>query len=353
MAWRKYHALLSLSLLAGLAGSRLAWADQKVYPIGHFSDEFRATLSVEDTNDVFRRGSVAVFARRSGQRLLRVDSDELTLEVENGQVAANIQELPYGRQSVLIYEDFDFDGRRDLAIMDGQNSCYHGPSFQIFLRRGSGFEKSATFTELAQDYCGMFTVDARAKRLFNMTKSGCCWHQFDTFNVINHAPHLLESVVESVEPASPVYLSRQKNGAASSTEHFLLPPEDSGRRPLLAFDLVGAGHKRVEVFATDGTVDYALLAGSEHRVDFSYQLNVLSKRGASATDQPFTYDASTAELSFQNGAYRYVIHDGPQAPGVSVHFRGKVVELAGVAESRSGTLRGLRAEDFENVRLTR
>ncbi len=170
---------------------------------------------------------------------------------------------------------------------------------------------------------------------------------------MNHAPHLLESIVESVEPASPAYLSRQKNGAASSTEHFLLPPEESGRQPLLAFDLVGAGHKRVEVFATDGAVDYALLSGARGRVDFSYQLNVLGKLGVAATDQPFTYDPSTTELSFQNGAYRYVIRDGPNAPGVSLHFRGKVVELAGVAESRSGTLHGLLAEDFENLRLKR
>ncbi len=117
MAWRQYRALGPLSLVALLGGSSQALAAQKTYQIGHFSDEFRATLAVEDSSDVFRPGSVSVFASPSGQRLLRVASDELTLELEHGQVPANIKELPYGRQSVLIYEDFDFDGRRDLAIM--------------------------------------------------------------------------------------------------------------------------------------------------------------------------------------------------------------------------------------------
>jgi len=50
----------------------------------------------------------------------------------------------FGTAALLIYEDFDFDGRRELAIMDGQNSCYHGPSFRIFLRRGRGFEESTS-----------------------------------------------------------------------------------------------------------------------------------------------------------------------------------------------------------------
>jgi hypothetical protein len=192
--------MAALSVASLLAGNATALAAPREYPIGHFSNEFRATVTVEDSAEVFRSGAISVFERRTGRRLLRVTSSELAFEVEAGEVQPDLQALPSGRQSVLVYEDFDFDGRPDLAIMDGQKSCYHGPSFQVFLRRGQGFRKSAAFTRLAQRHCGMFTVDARAKRLFTVTKSGCCSHERATWDVVGHAPHLLVSVKESFEP---------------------------------------------------------------------------------------------------------------------------------------------------------
>jgi hypothetical protein len=348
----KHGVTLALGLLALLGENAQALAAQKQYAVGRFSHEFRATVTLEDTGEVFQPGSVSVFERRSGRRLLRVGSAELAFDVENGQVPPNVKEVPYGRQSVLIYEDFDFDGHRDLAIMDGQKSCYHGPSFQIFLRQGSGFAKSETFTQLAQDYCGMFTVDASARRLFNMTKSGCCWHQFDTYEVVNHGPRLLESVVESLEEESPAYLRKETSGRRSSTEHLLLTPDESGSKLLLAFELAGSRKKRVEVFATEGALDYALVVGPERHVELSYRLHVVGKANDAPNAHPFSWDPTSGELSFQNGAYRYVIHDGAQGLGVTVHFRNRVVFLPGVEKSRSGTLRGLVIQDFENVMLS-
>jgi hypothetical protein len=183
-----------------------------------------------------------------------------------------------------------------------------------------------------------------------MTKSGCCWHQFSTFDVVKHTPRLLEEVEEALEPASPAYLRRETRGRRTSTEHLLLPPADSTSKLLLGFDLAGSGQKRVEVFVTEGVLDYALVVGPERRVEFSYQLHVLGSSGERPKARPFTWNAAASELSFQNGAYRYVIHDGAQGPSVSVHFRGKVVPLPGVEKSRQGTLQGLSIKDFENVR---
>jgi hypothetical protein len=33
-------------------------------------------------------------------------------------------------KSLIMYEDFNFDGKKDLAICDGQNSSYHLPSLR-------------------------------------------------------------------------------------------------------------------------------------------------------------------------------------------------------------------------------
>jgi hypothetical protein len=345
----------ALSAAAALAVSALlsvdpAQAAQKEYAIGHFSDELRATVTVEETQDVFRPGFVSVFERKSGQRLLRVEADELAFELDHDEIEPNVMELPYGRQSVVIYDDFDFDGRPDLAIMDGQHSCYHGPSFQIFVRQGKGFAKSRAFTRLAQEYCGMFSIDRAHKQLHAMTKSGCCFHQFDTFDVVRRSPFLSQSVEESVEQGAPAYLRRTTTGRSSSSEHLLLGPQDSIAKVLLAFDLAGPRPRHVEVFATEGYLDYAVVVGPERRVELSYRLQArpVDTQRADAQPEPFRWDSATSELSFRTGAYRYVIHDG-EKHGVSVHHSGSEVFIPAVETSRRGTLSGLNVADFENA----
>lgn len=64
----------------------------------------------------------------------------------------------------MIYEDFNFDGKNDFAIMDGRFSCYGGPSFQVYLATANGFRHSPEFTRLAQEYCGMFEVNPKDKK---------------------------------------------------------------------------------------------------------------------------------------------------------------------------------------------
>jgi hypothetical protein len=123
MDWRKYGVAAVLGLAAWLGSSAPARAEHKEYRIGEFSPEFRATLSIEVTGEVFEAGAVSVFERRSGKRLLHVTSRELSFDVENDEVPANIKEVPYGRQSVLIYEDFDFDGRPPSAALSSATSC--------------------------------------------------------------------------------------------------------------------------------------------------------------------------------------------------------------------------------------
>lgn len=74
-------------------------------------------------------------------RVLEINSDEFIYELdENFHVKTNVIELPYREQSILIHEDFNFDGIKDLATMDGQFSCYHGASFQIYLETKNGLK---------------------------------------------------------------------------------------------------------------------------------------------------------------------------------------------------------------------
>jgi len=338
------HRHFLAACLAGSLVTPAAQATPRTFRIAEFSPDFYASVTVDesDLDEVFRPGSVSVFDARTHKPIITVEADELTFDLDHGVASANVAELPYGKQSLVFFEDFDFDGHPDLAIMDGQHSCYHGPSYRIFLRvKGKGFALSRAFTELAQAYCGMFEVDATLRRLATMGKSGCCIHEYNTYKVVNHVPYLLESVVEAVVLDAPAYVRTQRTGKAPSFSLSL--PTDSPAKPILDFDLADAAHRHVAVFASEDTLDYALVVGPERRVEFSYYLNVAGGRRGNVPEKlpAFRFDRAKRELSFQNGAYRYVICDAPGRLGVEVRRQGRVSFLPGDPATRTGGLERL------------
>src|SRR5690606_17578389 len=173
---------------------------QKNFPvkISDFSPEFTAEIDLNQKDTII----IGAFEEFRPEFVLKV-SDKKTKKIlieaylsdfpeylinEQNEAIANVKELPYGSQSVLIYEDFNFDGRADFAIMNGYYSCYGGPSFDIYLTHKKSFQYSESFSVLSNEYCGMFQTEPETKTIHTMTKSGCCWHQFSEFKVENNKP---------------------------------------------------------------------------------------------------------------------------------------------------------------------
>jgi hypothetical protein len=322
-----------------------AASTRRSYDVQDFSERYRATLEVQDNDEVFRPGIVRVFARGSATPLIEVASSELVLDTgpKGGKVKANVQQLPYGEQSVLIYADFNFDGIKDLALMDGQNSCYHGPSYQVYLGSAGGFEASPGFTELAQSNCGLFEVDAQAREIRTMSKDGCCWHQVAIYSVRNGEPLLEREIVEDATGASSGLAQETRyrdQGGKRVADRRYLWDEDGGtaageRRILLEFRLAPAG-KRIVVFANgnDATRPYYAALGAQQRVDLLYP---------DAEREAMDYDAERHVLSFDRGDTTYRIvgdaHGAPQRMEVAV--RGKTQTLALQPGSVHGSLQAV------------
>ena len=187
-------------ILKNSNGIPIHWNEQfdLKYLVDDFSDDYYGKVQVENTHEVFKKGRISIYKKKSNTEILHVDAKEIALTLHDEKVMANILELPYGEQSVIIYQDFNFDGVKDFALMDGQNSCYHGPSYTIFLAKNSKFILSKTFTRLAHEYCGMFSVDQTQKRIRTMTKSGCCWHETTEFIVENNQPKEIRITTEDL-----------------------------------------------------------------------------------------------------------------------------------------------------------
>jgi len=57
------------------------------------------------------KGAIVIYDKKTGREVIKVSSDELAFDhPADGKVAANIKELPYGEQSVIMYDDFNLTG---------------------------------------------------------------------------------------------------------------------------------------------------------------------------------------------------------------------------------------------------
>jgi hypothetical protein len=109
--------------------------------------------------------------------------------------------LRYDAQSIINFDDFNFDGVEDVALCDGNDGGYGAPSYQIYLYspRQKKYINSPSFTALTKDGgLGMFEIDKKKKMLHRFSKSGCCWHQEEGFAVVNGKP---KKVYEFTEDA--------------------------------------------------------------------------------------------------------------------------------------------------------
>lgn len=162
------------------------------YKITDFSKDFYATVTKNKSSQTLK-----VFSLKNKKPLINQEVHLDDYDFEN--IKSNIAEIPYGHQSIIIYDDFNFDGKKDLALKYGNESCYGGPSYYVYINDKNGFVENPDFSDLAQHYCGFFDVDESKKQIHVMTKSGCCWHQYSDFIIKNGKPFLIKQSEEALD----------------------------------------------------------------------------------------------------------------------------------------------------------
>ena len=186
-----------LILLLGVTVS----AQQK-FEIKNASKIYDARVEVEkcETETCSGKLKVELFKKSATKSFQTINLDETEFAIEEAQLTDSKKMYDY--QSILFFEDYNFDGVEDLSIRDGNYSGYGGPSYHIYLfsPRSKQFIFSQPFTDLGQGaYLGMFRIDRKRKRLTASSKSGCCLHRTDEFIVVNNRP---KKVFEELEDAT-------------------------------------------------------------------------------------------------------------------------------------------------------
>lgn len=143
------------------------------------------TVESKDENGYCSGKGTVELRDAKGTLIQTFSSDDLCMDIGNASTAsAGAVELG-GGQSPVIIDDFNFDGSKDIAIRNGNDSGYGGPSYDIHVWNltKKAFVKSDELTALAHENLGMFQVDAKRKRLITFAKSGCCWHKTSEYEV--------------------------------------------------------------------------------------------------------------------------------------------------------------------------
>ena len=186
--------LFALLLLCSCAAAQVR------FEVKNASKLYDVQIEVEKCEDKICEGAATytLFKKNSAKPFQVFKLPETSFMLgDSDQPSANITRL-YDEQSALSFADYNFDGIEDLALCDGNNGGYGGPSYQIYLfsRRAGRFSHSPGFTTLGQDGLGMFEVDRKRKVLRVLSKSGCCLHMTREYSVVRNRPQLILEVVE-------------------------------------------------------------------------------------------------------------------------------------------------------------
>lgn len=184
----KYFLLITL-LLYG-AGNLFA---TETFLLKNASKKFDVKITIDKCEDDICEGEANVYLLKKNQTIVLQTIKMAGMFLELGsdkKPTANMIELYGENNSGVVFEDFNFDGIEDLALRNGNNGSYGGPSYDVLLfsKETGKFSRNSALTELASENLGLFTVNKKQKTIETFNKSGCCWHQTIRYSIVNNRP---------------------------------------------------------------------------------------------------------------------------------------------------------------------
>ena len=157
--------------------------------------EYTPQLTNDSETEKFANISIL---NTKGDTLIKVPAIiNIALDIPSSDtLQSNHVDSPFGFQSLIIYDDFNCDGHKDLAIKTGNMGCYGAPSYNIYLGNKKGtFELNQEYTALAQQFCGIFKYDCDSKTIETYKNEGSVWTQFQTYEIVKGLPQLKKQIV--------------------------------------------------------------------------------------------------------------------------------------------------------------
>lgn len=99
----------------------------------------------------------------------------------------------------IVMTDVDGDGLEDLILWTGKEGAYGGPSYDVLLmsKEDGQYYASPGLSELTVGANGLFSIENG--RLTLTSSDGCCIHVFDTYELNDGEPTLVERRTEETK----------------------------------------------------------------------------------------------------------------------------------------------------------
>lgn len=236
---------------------------------------------------------------------------------------SNVAVLPYGDHSIIIFDDFNFDGKDDIALRTGNFGCYGGPSYDVFIFDGKIFRENLKFTDLASSYCGFFDYDPETRQIRTMAKSGCCWHEYSTFGVQNGDPVLKKRLTREVG-AGPYFNVTEETWA-------------NGRKTVEKSKYLVADLTDNDKIFSFRTVSGKLMQLINHNELLSYFFTDKEEKIELLFNGTFMYDRTHNSINFYNkDAYYSIFSDR-----IEVKHKGKKAVIKAENGSQKGSIEAI------------
>lgn len=194
--------LLSTALVAP------AMAEPRAFSVNDRSGQYLVEVLFPEPSEDPHRLAQAFFTVRDSKTLEVLQ--QLQTPAGNVPVDRNgkVDNWLLGPQSLLYFDDFNFDGHQDLAIRNGNHpDAIYTPTFDVYLQdpRKTQWMLNPALTTLAkEDSKGMFSVSPLDGVLLSQTDRDCCWSRATHWKMRGDALVLLYSdTEEKIQPTEP------------------------------------------------------------------------------------------------------------------------------------------------------
>lgn len=341
------HFKLSIAISLGVLIGINSYA-QQVVDVVDFSQEYSAKVGISKTPEGILAKWLAIYDKRKGAELIKVTTMDAAIELTRGKYQPENTAARYDEGSIMIYQDFNFDGIKDFAIEDGKEGCYGGPSYKIFLASGEEFIENKEFSTLAHENCGLFLVDNQKKRLTTFSKSGAAWHESSEYIVEDNLPKIVRREIEDYTH-SPYFINEiteRKEGKMVKTTNVTLRDEEIDT--VISFMLTN-GKKLLLFHGATSLLEYALIRNA-NVVEFFFPTDI-DRFDEVKKDFKYEVDKERRTITFSNKSATYCVYEyiHEKKAGIIISTKGKNYNYEASAGSIKGTLYKIYGLSANNV----
>ena len=318
------------------------------FTITDFSDKFYAKIILNDGQrlEVFKEGKISIFRKIDDVELFSIESNTITIDIEEKFFNKKTIDIPAEKQSTIIYTDFDFDGKNDFAICTDWSS--KGPAYSIFLFKDSEFIFDSEFTKIIQSSQGNFDLNPDNKSIWITSSGGCCYRSFSSFSVVDGRPKLVEeTILESDFVFQTTTTRKWSNSEVEESVERTIDLEQEGITEIISFYLLKNPKRLVLYNINDRTLNYVLIV-NENIPEFFFPIKTIYK------NRDFIVNNLGNEISFVNEDVHYKIYQKTKNGvivdiGINVKVKEKQYDLKGDINTLKGSIEKAKILKLYNV----